>query len=400
MGLFETIFGKKPLSVPDNGTWKTLTAYQPAFYSYSGSLYEIDLVRSAIESRALYRSKLKVDVIGPAHPELKTRLKSRPNTYQTWSQFIRRFSTILDMQNSAFIVPTFDEYGRTRSLNVLLPSRCTVVDFRGVPYLKYTFRNGQTAAVEMSKCGLATRYQYEDDLFGATNGALRPTVDLIKLDDQGIKEAVKSSAAFRFMAKVSNFSKNEDLKKERKRFTDSNFKDEDGGILLFPNTYSEIKQIYSKPYTVDPKERELIKTNVFDYYQISEEIIQNRATTEMFSSFYEGAVETFAIQLTEILTGMIYTETEQNNGNKILVTANRLQHMSPTDKLNFVKDMGDRGFISINEGREVFNLPPIPGGDIYPVRGEYYHLDENGKETDEQEPTEEPAGDTGGNSEE
>ena len=41
-----------------------------------------------------------------------------------------------------------------------------------------------------------------------------------------------------------------------------------------------------------------------------------------------------------------------------------------------VVGLTDRGMMSRNEGREVFNLDPIEGGDDYIIRGEYYNADE------------------------
>ena len=34
------------------------------------------------------------------------------------------------------------------------------------------------------------------------------------------------------------------------------------------------------------------------------------------------------------------------------------------------------GFMTINEGREIMQLPPIPGGDARVIRGEYYLIDD------------------------
>ena len=56
------------------------------------------------------------------------------------------------------------------------------------------------------------------------------------------------------MARVSNFTKSEDLTKERERFTNENLKKESGGVLLFPNTYSDIKQIQSSPFVIDAQQ--------------------------------------------------------------------------------------------------------------------------------------------------
>jgi hypothetical protein len=38
--------------------------------------------------------------------------------------------------------------------------------------------------------------------------------------------------------------------------------------------------------------------------------------------------------------------------------------------------MLDRGVMSINEARELFNYPPVEGGDVRTIRGEYKSADE------------------------
>ena len=48
--------------------------------------------------------------------------------------------------------------------------------------------------------------------------------------------------------------------------------------------------------------------------------------------------------------------------------------MSTADKVNFIAQLSDRGFITINEGRELLNYAPIEGGDKLPIRGEYYFV--------------------------
>ena len=179
------------------------------------------------------------------------------------------------------------------------------------------------------------------------------------------------------MAKLTNFSKDEDLAKERKRFTAKNFaRDaEAGGLLLFPNTYSDIKQIDVKPWVVDAEQMKVIRDNVFEYFGVNEEVLQNKAFGEAWSAFYEGAVEPFAIQFSEVMTKMLFTLREQTQGNVITATANRLQYMKNADKLNMSSQLLDRGIISINDVRAMWNLPPVEGGDTRIIRGEYYSAD-------------------------
>ena len=59
-----------------------------------------------------------------------------------------------------------------------------------------------------------------------------------------------------------------------------------------------------------------------------------------------------------------------------MATANRLQYMSNQDKLNVSSQLLDRGILTINDVREIWNLSPVEGGDSRIIRGEYYNADE------------------------
>lgn len=383
MGLFDKIFGKK--TEPKGqymGEYRMLNGYTPAFHRFDGSIYESELVRAAINAIAVQCGKLKVEVIGSAKPALQTKLKKGPNELQTWSQFMARLATILYVHNTAFIVPVFDQYGEISGVFPVLPNNCEVVQYKVAgeikPFLRYTFRWGEKAAIELDNCGIMVRHQYKDDLFGESNHALVPTMDLISMQDQGIKEGVKSAASYKFVAKLTNFAKAEDLKKERQRFTEENFgRDANGGgLLLFPNTYSDIKQVEAKPFIVDAEQEKLIRENVYNYFGVNEDVLQNKAYGDAWSAFYEGCIEPFAIQFSEVMTKMLFTFREQAAGAAVMATANRLQYLTNADKLNVSAQLLDRGIMSINDVRDIWNLPPVDGGDERMIRAEYVNITE------------------------
>lgn len=379
MGLFDFLFKKKEIDLAyhNDGYFKTLTAYQPHFTTWGGELYESALVRSAIDARARHVSKLKVEIQGSARPTLQTKLRLKPNNWQTWSQFLYRTSTILDMHNTVVIVPVYDDLMNPVGYYPVLPLRCEIVEYEGTPFLRYEFSGGLKATTYLEECAILTKFQYKSDFFGESNMALTPTMKMIHMDNQAVEEAVKNGATYRFMAKVGNFTKVEDLKKERQRFNESAFRaDDSSGILLFPNTYNDIRQIEQSSYTVPEAELNEIRTNVYNYFAVNEDVLQSKAFGDAWSAFYESVIEPFAIQFSETMTQAMFSDKERAMGSLLMASSNRLQYMTTKEKLDVSAQMADRGILSFNEIREIWNLPPIEGGDRRIIRGEYYNAED------------------------
>lgn len=395
MSLFDKIFRpdkakeqKEALSSAQT-LFQTLTAYTPAFTSWGGAVYESEIVRAAVDARARHISKLKVEINGSANKALQVRLRQGPNQWQTWSQFLYRTSTILDVNNTAFIVPVYGERMTMTGIFPVLPMRCSLIDYKGELWLRYQFASGQIGAVEFKNCALLTKHQYKDDFFGSSNYPLNETMSLIHIQNQGIEEGIKNAATFRFMAQLANFAKPEDLAKERERFTAENLSSDSdsGGFLLFPNTYKDIRQIDVKPYAIDAEQMAQIRENVFNYFGVNEDVLQNKAKGEELEAFFDGAIEPFAIQFSEAVTRMLFTDRERAQGSYLIANANRLQYMSVSQKVQMAKELGDRGAILIDEIRELFNYAPLPdgAGQVAPIRGEYKATEELGGTEDANE---------------
>ena len=143
------------------------------------------------------------------------------------------------------------------------------------------------------------------------------------------------------------------------------------GIALFDTKYDEVKQINAQPYTIAAAEVETVQNNVYNYFGVNKKILQNSFTGDEWAAFYEGKIEPFALQLSLVLTNMLYTPVQKSHGNRVELTSNRLQYATISEKLRVVQGMMDRGMLTPNEGREIFNMAPRDGGDEYYIRAEY-----------------------------
>ena len=384
MGLIDRIFGRTPKTAPAESVFQTLTAYSPVFRSWGGQIYESELVRAAVDAKARHVGKLKYQMEGTARPKLWTATKSAPNPWYTWPQFLERCSNIYDVQNNLFVVPIMDEVNEVAGYFPALPSTCEVVQRNNEPYLKYTFVGGQKRSVPLRRCAIVTKHQLKDDFFGESNAALAPTMELVNMVNQGIMEGVKNAATYRFMAQLTGKAFDEDLRKERERFDRNNFQTGGGGLLLFGNQMQNIKELSQKQITVDPDQMAQIKENVCDYFGVSEKVLRNEATGDELDAFFNGAIEPFAIKLSDALTRMVFSERERNGGNAITFTANRLQYMNIGSKISMAQQLGDRGVLTIDEIRELFNYAPLPdgAGAYTPIRGEYKNVKDGDQDQD------------------
>lgn len=376
MGLLDrlrTRYKKKTISQP----YALPNNRSPSYYRRHPEIYEMHLTRACIHAAAVHSSKLAPTITGTAYQEIKNTLAWRPNEWQTTSQFLYRLRTMLEVDNTAYILPVYDD--RTGWICGYYPALTQSVkilqDETGEPWLEYTFANGEKAAIELQYVGILTKHQYSSDLVGDDNSPLEPTLQLMEVQNDGIITGVENAANFQFYAKSENFSLTKDLKSETANFTKQNFgADNKSAVLLFPNTYSDIKQMTASTNIVDSKQLEIIRTNVFDYYGMNENIIQNKAVGDEWSAYYEGGIEPFSVQLSQVMTNMTFTKREIAHGNSIHWNGSRLQTMTNADKLQFSQIMFDRGLATQNMINDVWGLPRVPGGDKYFIRKEYAEI--------------------------
>ena len=374
MGAFDFLFKKPKVTKQVNGYFQMLDGYTPVFTTYDGGVYEMELTRACIHTFANHCSKLLPTVNGPDRANIKAMLDGRPNPFMTGAQFVYKVATIYDAQNTCFIVPVLDGLDRIAGYYPVNPQQVELVDVGGEPWLRYTFQNGKKAAIELARCGVVSKYLYRNDIRGEDNAALKPTLQLLNVQNQGIAEGIKNSASFRFMATVGNWTKDKDMVRERQKWVEENMGPDAGGLALFPNTYSNVQQIQSTAKVVDAEQMQIIQTRVLNYFGCNDEVLQNKTVGDAWSAYYEGKIEPFALQLSQAMTCMTYSHNEQKRGNAIVWSSNRLQYMTNADKLQVSSQMFDRGILSTNDVMAIWNLPPVEDGDKRYIRKEYTEI--------------------------
>ena len=374
MGAFDFLFKRPKAAAQVNTYFKMMDGYTPIFTNYDGGVYEMELTRACIHTFANHCSKLQPNVEGADTRGIKAILEGRPNPFMTSAQFLYKVATIYDSQNTCFIIPVLDRFDRLIGYYPVNPEQTEIIEYKGIPYLRYSFKNGQKAAMELFRCGVVSKYLYNKDIFGEDNKALQATMQLLNMQNQGIAEGIKNSASFRFMATVNNFAKGKDLVTERKNWVSDNLSVDSGGLALFPNNYTNVQQIQSAAKVVDEEQMKIIQTRVLNYFGSNEDILQNKSVGDSWAAYYEGKIEPFAIQLSQAMTVMTYTAQERKRKNAIVWSANRLQYMTTAEKKEVSTQLFDRAILSTNMVMDIWNLPHVPDGDKRYIRKEYIEI--------------------------
>ena len=342
----------------------------------------MELIRAAISSFARFCSKLQPEIRGQGLSHRQIHWQMAINPYMTTSQFIARVATILEVENTAFIIPLEDGEGRLLGFYPIMPNKSELVEYGGITYLRYMFSNGKWAAIEYDRVGVMNQHQYNDDFFGETNAALKPTMQLIHTNNQGIIAGVKNSAQIRFIAKIANMVKAEDIKKERDRFAEENLSEENkSGMMIYDNKFSDVTQVKSDQYTINATQMKQIAQNVFSYFGTNENILQNSYDEEGFNAYFQGKIEPFAIQLSLVLSKMTFTERQIAHGNMFVLNMSRLEFASVATRTTLSTQFFDRGLLNRKEIREILGLPAVDDDDseTFFIRSEYTRLEDLGK---------------------
>lgn len=371
--LYEMVFGKKPRTLPHEYTQlKMLNEYTPIFSNFGSEPYDSDIVRAAVDSIARNAAKLKpkhirrtTDNLLPQYSNLEKLLQLRPNPYMDAYTFYYKVITNLFIKNNSFIYIDADSQGQVKALYPISSSSVELIESRGQIFAKFTFLAGQQVTLPYTDLIHLRRFFYKNDFWGESNyAALSPTLDLITTTNQGVINAVKSSAFIRGILKFTqSMMKPSDIKAERDRFvTEYMSIDNNGGIAAI-DAKADFIPLKSDPAVIDEKQMVHIKSTIYDYFGTNEAVIQSKYTEDEWNAFYESTIEPIAIQLSLEFTSKLFTDRERGFGNEIIFESNRLQYASNQTKVNLIQQAMPFGLLSINEAREIFNLGPVEDGE-------------------------------------
>ena len=368
MGIFQNLFKSiKPEQKLTYSTFQELGTFKSTFGSFGGDIYASDDVRTCIRALAEHTSK--------ANPKCNVKniqdlLELRPNKFMNGKDFLAKMRNILEVKNTAFAFIDRDNKGNVIAIYPIPYQTFSSVENNGRLYVQFNFEgNARNMLVVPWEDLIVLRKDYlKSDVAGEGNGPLLGTLDVIGTMDKGLQNAVKSTANLRGILKsTKGMLSPETLRANRDQFVNDYMSiSNQGGIASLDST-QEFKEINLKPTTATADEMNAFRDRVYRYFGVNEKIIKSSYSESEYDAFYESRIEPFLVALSLELTYKIFTERERAFGNRIWYESNRLQFASAKTKIS-MSALVDRGLLTPNEFRQLFNLEPYEGGDEFVLR--------------------------------
>jgi HK97 family phage portal protein len=344
---------------------------QGTFTTWSGDAYADDTFRGAVDSIARNAAKLKASHIvtssngtKPGSDSTLTRLlQVRPNPFMNSYDFVYKVVTHLYLYNNSFAVIDRDQRGNVCGFYPLDAATAEYLqDDAGNVYVHVTAHGRDYVFAHGDVIHLRRDFN-ADPLFGDSNDAIGPTLELAHTQNEGIVNGIKSGASIRGILRFTQIMAPEKLKAEKQAFIDDYLSmDNDGGVVTLDQKM-EYTPIDSKPISIDPEQLQQVKTRIYNYLGISEAIVNSTYNEDQWGAFYESVIEPLALQMSLEFTEKVFTQREQAFGNQIVFDSNRLQYASVASKTDLISKLSALGLLTTNQALEILNLPPVEDGD-------------------------------------
>lgn len=368
MGIFQNLFKSvKPQPNQVFSEVKELGTYRSHFGSFGNNIYNSDDVRTCIRALSEHTSKANPRC---TDKKIERMLQLRPNQFMNGKDFLAKVRNILEVKNTAFVFIDRDNTGKPIAFYPIPFATYEAVEYRDRLFIKFHFSGDgvRDMIVPWKDLAVLRKDYLYSDFGGESNFPLIGTLETINTMDRGLQNAVKSTANLRGILKsTKGMLSPETLKEQRDVFVQNYMNiDNQGGIASLDGT-QDFKEINLKPLTATAEEMDAYRERVYRYFGLSEKLVKSTYSESEYDAFYESRIEPFLVGLSLELTYKIFTEREIAFGAEVWYESNRLQYASAKTKISMVA-LVDRGLMTPNEYRELFNMAPYEGGDEFVLR--------------------------------
>lgn len=367
--MLQTIFGKNEQQNIASTQFKMLTSYDNYFLPNAKDDYNDATIRTCIDTIARNAAKLQIHHIirydnqtKKADDALEQLLNHRPNEYMSSYDFLYKIVSMLYSDNNVFIKIKTDEKGNVIGLYPLSYLNFELREISGEVFVKFQFNQG-TETIAYKDLIHLRRFFNNHDILGNDNTALSRPLRILNSVKQALENAVKNCMKLRGIIQINGIARPDDKQKILEDFNEKFTSATNGTGTAILDKSASYQQINSQIETANSEQMDFVRAEIYRYFGLNDDIIKSKFDATAWASFWENVLEPLAVQFSQEFTNKIFTDKEKALGNEIIFTEDKLQYASLQDKIKLVQALQPAGFISVNEGRELFGWCPVADGD-------------------------------------
>lgn len=367
MGVLDLFRRKKNVKTEFRTVLREFYGNNPFLFArtYAAKIYDIPEVRTAIESFADIFSSIPKYVervnrnggIDYFDNKMSKVLTLRANPFQNATQFWKNAITRLLLDNNVFIEPVWDNNAELNALYV-------------VPKENFRFElDGNTAKVVFTNSNKVYRLSQliylnrHAEITGGTNNNLGLYETVIQsLAQQAINVASPNKVKAFLQGKQGTGG---NLKDQDKKGTMEDFRlnmDQNVQGVSYLDGQWTVTAIDWQENDVNRELMRFVINIVYNYFGITESIINNKATEIEYQLFVRNKVEPLAKQIEEEFTSKLFTQREVEFGNRVELDTFSLSVGTMQAKSQLFSVGLRQGILNIDDAREMIGLPPLPDG--------------------------------------
>ena len=261
-----------------------------------------------------------------------------------------------------FIKIKTDEKGNVIGLYPLSYLNFELREISGEVFVKFQFNQG-TETIAYKDLIHLRRFFNNHDILGNDNTALSRPLRILNSVKQALENAVKNCMKLRGIIQINGIARPDDKQKILEDFNEKFTSATNGTGTAILDKSASYQQINSQIETANSEQMDFVRAEIYRYFGLNDDIIKSKFDATAWASFWENVLEPLAVQFSQEFTNKIFTDKEKALGNEIIFTEDKLQYASLQDKIKLVQALQPAGFISVNEGRELFGWCPVADGD-------------------------------------
>ena len=275
-----------------------------------------------------------------------------------WKEVVTR----LMLDSNVFIEPIFDTTNGDLKALYVLPSSNFQLDFINDSTAFVTFKDLPSNKNKYNLNEIIYLNRFSSLAGGKKNnlGLYEKVVQALAQQALNVADPKKVRAIMQGKQNVSANLKKPDRKGVMEDVK-ANFVDNVDGMAYLDSQW-DITPINWQENDVNKDLMQLVINVVYNYFGISESIVNGKANELEYSMFIANKINPLARQIEQEFTSKLFTQNEIDFGNKIELDTFRLSASTLQAKTALFSVASRQGIMNNDEMRNMIGLPPIPDG--------------------------------------